>query len=73
MRERVFRRLDSGWVRKGTGYTPMGDAVWVHVTGQDDETRDHPGQSDYHPDCGWCYLGAAHSQGAHSARVRRFG
>lgn len=73
MRERVFRRSESGkWYRKSDGYDGMGRQVWVRVAGQDDETPDHiTYPAGYDERCGLCWLGAPHSVREHEARVAR--
>lgn len=62
-----FRRLDYSWVRDHPGeYTSGGYALTVHVTGPDDQSPIHlTYPTGYRSECGWCYLGANHSDDEH--------
>ena len=66
------RRIDrTGWVRDIPGqYTTGGYPLTVHLAAQDDTSPIHATYpTGYHPDCGWCWLGAPHSVNAHQAKL----
>ena len=65
----TFARVDrSGWVRWVEG----GDhAAYMHAAGPDDGTAEHWIYGGYDDRCGWCYLGATHTEAAHDRSVGR--
>ena len=68
-----YRRTDlGGYVRKGEGRDGMGRPVWEYVTGPEDVSDGHTTYpTGYDDRCGWCWLGAPHSEDEHVARVAR--
>ena len=68
-----YQRTDlGGWVRKGEGYDGLGRRYWVRVTDPEDASPVHTTYpTGYDDRCGWCWLGAAHSDREHDARVAR--
>jgi hypothetical protein len=61
-----------GWVRRGEGYDGMGRRYWIRVTDSEDVSPVHTSYpTGYDERCGWCWLGAAHSDQEHGARVAR--
>ena len=71
----TYERTDLGtYVRRGPedGRDGMGRPVWVYVTHDGDTSSVHATYpTGYDDRCGWCWLGAAHSEDEHAARVSR--
>ena len=68
-----YHRTDlGGWARLEPGRDGMGRAVWCHVVSDSDVSPAHlMYPSGYDDRCGWCWLGACHSDLEHDARVAR--
>lgn len=65
-----FRRVDRGWVRDEPGYLSGGDRAYTHVVDDRDESpHHHTYPTGYDSRCGWCWLGAPHSEAAHAAKI----
>lgn len=67
-------RCDRGWVRYPGGHTSDGSSLAIHLAARDDTSPAHSTMT-YGPDrgydrrCGWCWLGANHSDDAHAAKI----
>jgi hypothetical protein len=60
-----------GWVRDVPGeITSGGYALVVHLADRGDTSAQHVTYpSGYDERCGWCWLGANHSQAAHARKI----
>lgn len=69
----TFRRLERGWVRDHAGqHVSNGGPLVVHVTGPEDHSPNHATYPrGYDSRCGWCWLGANHSDEEHTRRLER--
>ncbi len=67
----TFRRLgDGGWIRNEPGHLSSGNPAYTHVLNDTDETPHHATYpTGYKAACGWCWLGAPHSEAAHAAKA----
>lgn len=41
----------------------------LHTAGPNDTTPEHSSYHHYDSDCGWCWLGAAHTEAAHAKQL----
>lgn len=67
-----YRRIDGrDWVRDHDGeWTSGGYPLVVHVVDQYDDSPNHRTYPrGYDSRCGWCYLGANHSEREHARKV----
>lgn len=66
-----FRRLERSWVRDHEGeWTSGGYPLTVHVSGEGDHSPVHSTYpTGYDSRCGWCYLGANHSDDEHARKL----
>lgn len=65
------RRVDNGYVRVVPGeILSGGNGAYLHLAGPDDASGAHATYPrGYDSRCGWCYLGAPHTDDAHTAKV----
>lgn len=63
-RSRTYRSIDG---RQGAQVRVCGE--WWHATGPSDVSRPHHGTQSA-SGCGWCYLGAGHTEDAHEQSAR---
>jgi hypothetical protein len=59
-------RSGRGWIRRAAGLLSGGGAAYDHVASATDATPTFVG---YRSACGWCYLGAPHSEAAHALKL----
>lgn len=61
----------TGWIRYDVNLQIRGQATReaVHVVDGSDLSAPYAGRDDPNR-CGWCYLGASHSEKAHEAKLR---
>ena len=60
-----YRKLEWGVVRRTVGEADC----WEHCDSPTDESPHHFTGRAYDERCGWCYLGASHTEDAHKAKV----